>query len=213
MVQDYNDFIFGFGLGYLLRGGYQHYAGYEEKYNPGNEITFSGGVDYYIGRSKKLLFDLSYTIFGSDTEKEQRVFKAGNRLSFQAMAIFEQEFTSYVISIADRIQGKNQMGLDELVPERLNSNGNEFEISAMGMLNLNPSTTLRGLALGRLYSDNAYSMGGATIGGIGGGLTRALAPWLDADAEMRFYFGSLNAGSENVAITGFHFFTGLKVTL
>lgn len=213
MVQDYNDFIFGFGLGYLLRGAYQYYDGYEEKYNPGNEITFSGGVDYYIGRNNKLLIDLSYTIFGSDTEKEQRVFKAGNRLSFQAMAVFEQEITSYIISIADRIQGKNQMGMDKLAPERLNSNGNEFEITGMGLLNLNRATTLRGLVIGRVYSDNAYDMGGATVGGIGGGLTRNITPWLDADAEMRFYFGSLNAGSENVGLSGFHFFTGLKVIL
>jgi len=213
MVQEYADFIFGAGVGYLLRGKYKPFEDYEYDYDPGNEFAFSGGVDYFIGRQNKLMFDVSYTIFGNDIANDIMVFKSGNRLSVQAVAYFEKEFTSYILSLRNRIQGKNHIGSDELVPERQNSNGNELELTGIGLLSLNPNTTVRGLLEGKIYSNNAYDIGGATIGGVGAGLSRNLNTWLNVDAELRFYFGSIKAGSENVGLTGFQFLAGFKIYL
>ncbi|MBN2411256.1 hypothetical protein JXQ31_06145 [candidate division KSB1 bacterium] len=213
VVHEYADFVFGAGLGFLYRGQYEPFADFEYKYNPGNEFSFSGGVDYFIGRQNKLMFDISYTIFGNDFANDTRVFKAGNRLSIQAVACFEKEFTSFIFSLRDRIQGKNYIGSGELVPERQNSNGNELELTGMALLSLNRTTTVRGLLDGRIYSDNAYGVGSATIGGIGAGLSRNLLSRLNVDAECRFYFGSIHAGAENADLTGFQFTAGFRFYL
>jgi len=213
VVHDYADFVFGAGLGYLYRGKYQPFADYDYNYDPGNEFSFSGGVDYFIGRQNKLMFDISYTLFGNDNANGSKVFKSGNRLSIQAVAYFQREFISYIFSLRNRIQAKNHIGSGELVPERQNSNGNELDIMGMGLLTLDRTTTLRGLLEGRIYSDNAYGVGSATIAGLGAGVSRNLTAWLNVDAECRFYFGSIHAGTENVGLTGFQFSAGFRVYL
>ena len=213
VVHEYADFVFGAGLGYLYRGQYEPFADYEYNYNPGNEFSFSGGLDYFIGRQNKLMFDISYTLFGNDNANDSKVFKSGNRLSIQAVAYFESEFMNYIFSLRNRIQAKNHIGSGELIPERQNSNGNEFEVMGMGLLSLDRTTTVRGLLEGRIYSDNAYGVGSATIGGLGAGLSRNLLSWLNVDAECRYYFGSLHAGTENVGLTGFQFSAGFRIYL
>jgi len=213
VVHEYADFVFGAGLGYLYRGQYQPFADYDYNYDPGNEFSFSGGVDYFIGRQNKLMFDISYTLFGNDNANGSKVFKSGNRLSIQAVAYFQREILSYIFSLRNRIQAKNYIGSGDLVPERQNSNGNELDLMGLGLLTLDRTTTLRGLLEGRIYSDNAYGVGSATIGGLGAGVSKYLVSWLNVDAECRFYFGSLHAGTENVDLTGFQFTAGFRVYL
>ena len=123
-----------------------------------------------------------------------------------------QGWPQLALALRDRIRAKNKVGSGDLIPERQNSNGNELEISATGFLPLNSYSTLHGLVEGRLYSNNAYEVGGATVAGVGGGYNRTLSSHYLFHSDLRFYFGSMDFGTD-YSIKGLRATVGLKVVL
>lgn len=212
-AQQLGGFVVALGAGYLMRGPFEPIENAVAAYNPGDEITISLGIDRAVSRKNKLMFSANYTIYGDDTIEKAAVFKSGNKISLQGVAYIPGETLSFLFSAVDRIRARNKVGSGDLIPERQNSNGNELELSATGYLKMNLLTTVRGVFESRFYSDNAYGMAGASIGGFGAGLTTILTPSLYFDADLRIYTGTLNTGPENINLTGLKIFLGVTVTL
>jgi len=208
----FNGWVAGLGAGYVMRGAFEAIENATAKYDPGDEINFSLALDKPLGRRNKLMFDANYTIYGTDRMSGEEVFKAGNRFTLQAMLQVPGEGLSWLFSVRDRIRSKNEIGSGTLIPERQNSNGNELEISGQGSLPLNSLTSVHGVVEGRLYSNNAYDIGGAHIVGVGGGYRRKLSSHLHLDSDLRFYIGSLDYG-EDLSVKGFRGWVGLKMVL
>ena len=206
-------FVVGAGVGYLRRGAYAPFADTPFEYNPGDEFSFSLGLDRPIGRNKGIMLDASYTIYGSDYADGARVFKAGNRWIVQSLAYYQGDVYGLILKVRDRFQNPNQIGAGDLVLERKNSNGNEFEASIRGTINLSRRTAAHILLENRIYSNNDYNVGGALVSGIGGGFNHWLASWLNVSLQARFYLGSLNLGTENASLTGVVVSGGFKVFL
>jgi hypothetical protein len=211
-AQRLGDRVLGLGVGYLMRGAFEPVENATVKYNAGDEVNVTAALDQPLGRKNKLMIDANYTVYGSDTVEGTEVFKAGNRITLQGMLHLPSDGLSWLITVRDRIRAKNKVGSGELIPERQNSNGNELEVSAMGFLPLNSYSTLHGRVEGRLYSNNAYDVGGATVAGIGGGYSRTLSPRFLLQSDLVFYFGALDFGTD-YSITGLRGNVGLKVVL
>ena len=160
------------------------------------------------------MFDANYTIYTADKAGGSKLFQAGNRITLQAMAWFPGESAGVLLMARDRIRAANKIvSNDDLIPERQNSNGNELELLAMVSLPRSAYTTLRGVIEGKIYSNNAYDIGGATIGGIGAGLSKIFTPHLSLELDGRFYFGSMETGIDKVGLTGLRATGGLKYRL
>ncbi len=213
MAQRLSGFVLGVGAGYLMRGEFKPVFDSDYKYNPGDEISFSLGVDRPLSRRSKLMFDASYTLYGDDAANGTAVFKSGNRITLQALYYTSGEFMTYILSVRNRMQGKNELGSGTLIPERENSNGNELELNAIASMAVSRSSSLRGALEGKLFSDNAYQRGGATIGGLGAGLSKSLGSSLVFDTDFRFYLGKLNVGARKVNLLGVKVFGGFKIYL
>lgn len=205
--------VLGLGVGFLFRAPFAPIKNAQEKYNPGEEITLSLGMDYPLRKQKKLMFDFNYTIYTADKIADKAVFKSGNRMTAHAMAYLPSERVKWFISVKDRVRGKNEMGYGNLIPERQNSNGNELELMLVATIPYTPQFNLRGAAEAKFYSNNAYDIGGATVVGGGFGLSQKLSAivWFDFDA--RLYFGSLNYGFDEAGLFGFKAYTGLRLVL
>ena len=206
-------FVVALGTGYLMRGPFEPIENAVAAYNPGDEITISLGIDRAVSRKNKLMFSANYTIYGEDTIEKTAVFKSGNKISLQGVAYFPGETMSFLFSAVNRIRRKNKVGSGDLIPERQNSNGNELEISATGYLKMNLQTTMRGVFEGKFYSNNAYNVAGASIGGFGAGLSTILTPSLSFDADLIIYAGTMNTGLEDINLTGLKIFLGVTVIL
>lgn len=210
---DLNRMVIGVGAGFLFRGPYQPLDGADFDYDPGEEISLSAGVDYDIGRKNKLMMDLSYTLYTTDRIQSKPVFQSGNRLSIQATAYFPGEVWSHLIFLNNRLKGKNQIGSGDLVPERLNSNGNEMDLTAMTLLSYSPRTSFRAAVEGKFYSNNQLNTGGAIVGGMGGGWSRRIGGRLNWDFDCRFYLGRMTTVSQIVNILGVKLSTGVRISM
>jgi hypothetical protein len=210
----FSGMVAGLGAGILMRGAFEPYENGGDKYNPGEEITLSAAVDYPLRQQRKLMFDAGYTIYTADKVGSDKMYQSGNRITLQGMAWFPGSKTGLLFMIRDRIRAKNKViSDDELIPERQNSNGNELELLAMVTIPRGAYTTLRGVVEGKFYSNNAYDIGGATIGGIGAGLSKTFTPHLSLELDARFYAGSLETGIEAVNLTGIKATGGFKFRL
>lgn len=213
MARPLAGFVLGLGAGYLMRGQFKPFADFDLKYNPGDEVSFSLGLDRSLNRQDKLMLDLGYTIYTEDTSNDTKVYQAGNKFTAQAMAYFPGEVWTFVVSALERYRGKNKIGSDNLTPERLNSNGNEFELTGMVILAMNRRTSFGGILEGKFYSNNAYGFGGANVGGVGVSYGLKLSHSIQLDAGFRYYMGRYNASLKNVNLLGIKLLTGLKIYL
>jgi len=211
-AQRMGEWVLGVGVGYLMRGPFEPIENATAKYNPGDEVNVSVGIDKPLGRKNKLMMDANYTVYGTDTVSGSDVFQAGNRMMLQAMLYMPRTGLSWLFSARDRVRAKNKSGSGTLIPERQNSNGNELELAARALLPLTSMATLHGTLEGRIYSNNAYDIGGAIIAGVGGGYDRKLSAHLVFNSDLRFYFGSLDYG-EDVSVKGVRGTMGFKIVL
>lgn len=211
-AQRLGDRVLGLGVGFLLRNAFEPIENATVKYNPGDEITVTCALDQPLGRKNKLMVDAGYTVYSSDRVEGTEVFRAGNRITLQGMLHMPGERISWLFALRDRIRAKNKVGSGDLIPERQNSNGNELELSAKGFLPLNSYSTVHGLLEGRLYSNNAYEVGGATVVGVGGGYSRSLSSHYLFHSDLCFYMGTMDFGTD-YSIKGLRGSIGFKVVL
>ncbi len=213
MARPMGGFVFGLGAGYLMRGKFKPFSDFDLKYNPGDEVSFSLGLDRPLNREDKIMLDLGYTIYTEDTSNDTKVYQAGNKFTAQAMAYLPGEVWTFVVSALERYRGKNKIGSDKLTPERLNSNGNELELTGMVILAMNRRTSFGAVVEGKFYSNNAYGFGGANVGGIGVSYGLKLSHRIQLDAGFRYYMGVYNTTLKNVNLLGIKLLTGLKIYL
>lgn len=216
-AQQMSDYIVGAGITYLQKGSYEPYSNSDAKYNPGEEISLTVGAEkkiVFLDKEMKLTGDMMYSIYQKDKLESEEWFKAGNRLLIQLMSQFKMDDIDMVVFVRDRIRGKNERHSGaSLEPEKENSNANQFEIQALGYYPYSMDLKVKGIIDIKLYSENDYGYGGATLLGIGGGGDYILAPNLTATGECRFYFGSLKTASKGASTFGFKLFGGIQYTL
>jgi hypothetical protein len=213
MAQPLGPMVIGIGGGFLYRGKYRPYENVDLNYDPGEEISLSLGLDIPMTRKDKIILDLSFTLYSNDKSNDVAVFQAGNRFSFNGMYYIPREIWSYLFSIKSRLQTKNKIGSGELVPERLNSNNRENELSFTTFLNWDRKSTYFALLQSKFFSDNAIGTGAVSLGGIGIGLEKQLFSKFKVSATTIVNFGKYKSGSETVNLFGFEMLGGLKVFL
>ncbi len=213
MAQRLGQVVVGIGAGFLYRGAYQPYTGSETEYDPGEEISASVAIDLPAGRKNKLMLDLVYTSYSKDHAGGVSAYKAGDRLTLQLGVYVPAEYVDFQLEVRNRRQAGNQVRSEDLVPERLNSNGNKLDILSLATMDFSRKIKLFAVLEGKIYADNDYDYGGATIGGVGGGFMIKTSPRINVRLDGRVYTGSLDTGSEKVNLTGIRLLTRLEYRL
>ncbi len=198
------EFVFGGGISYLAKGTFRPFRGLEYEYKPGAETTLSVGADRALvlfGRDARITADVVYSIYGEDKGAGKAVFKSGNRLLLQGVLLARPSSFDLLLIVRERVKGRNKTGIGDLfAEERKNSNGNEFEVDAQALFGSPQKTRLKALVGAKVYGQNQYGTGAATLVGFGGGALLRLSPKLEADANLRYYVGSIKSGPKGVAL-------------
>lgn len=214
---EWGDFVVGYGLSLLFKGGFKPYDGFDEVYNPGNEVTFTWGLyrkDVMIfNKEVDIQGDILYTGYSSDKWEGDRVFKSGNKFTLQMLSQFEVDPFDVAVFIRESKKGKNKTGTgDILETENKNQNGNQFEIQGIGYYPYQKDIRLKTILDLKFYSNNEYERGGATLIGLGGGAEMQFSEQLSFQGDLRFYTGSYKSSEKGSAVIGLKFFGGFQYT-
>ena len=216
-AREWGEYIVGAGITYLMKGGFKPFTDSDDKYNPGDELCFTVGADRIVNlfqREVRMTGDILYTLYFDDTWGGDKIFHSGNRWIFQLMSTFEMGSLDMVLFFREALKGNNKLGSEDVFEtERKNSNANQFEIHSYGYYPYSQNVRLKGILELRLYSNNDFDRGGATLFGFGGGGQLRLTPRIMLDGDMRYYFGSLQSSTERVGTSGFKLFGSIQYTL
>lgn len=201
--------ILGGGVSYFIKNGFEPFSDYEGEYNPGEELTLTLGLG--LGRTN---IDLLYTIYSKDIWEGEEVFRSGNRFIAQLLTHFQFKSMEMTLFVRESFKGKNMTGSGSVLEtEAKNSNVNMFDIQLLGLYPESDNIWYKGALDLKIYSNNEYDVGGATLFGFGGGILLKLSESVVFDLDMRYYTGVLKLTAENVTTAGLKMFGGLQFIL
>jgi len=99
----------GLGGSYQSKGGYSPLAELEEEYDPGSEVTITGGLDYQIDATAILSADILYSMYNSDKVGSTVVFEAGNKFGLNVKLAKQMGFNLLKLAVKYRTRAKNYM--------------------------------------------------------------------------------------------------------
>lgn len=206
-------FALGFGASYQYKGEFQPLT-LIDKYNPGDEILFTGGLDWRMGETAKFSVDVIATIYGKDKIDTAVVFAAGHR--FVTHAQFRQSFGFDELWFFGRFlsRGKNSLAVGgALLPENSKSAPDQFEMNAFYFHRFNRSFASGFLLEGRYFTKPPAStlLSSAGISMFGFGITPEFSPTRDFRIPLRlkYLFGNVPGGQK---ISGIETGLGLALT-
>jgi hypothetical protein len=211
---EWGDFIVGYGISYILKGPFSVFKDADQKYNPGNEVTITWGIQrevVWLHREMHITADLLYTGYSPDKMDSEVIFSSGDRLILQMMSQFRERDWDLALLIRERIKAPNSYSGDIRVPtETKNANGNQFQLTAYGFHPYRQDMRLKTLIDLKLFANNDYDVGGAILFGFGGGAEKQLAPQMTANGECRFYLGRIKQSAKNAFALGFKIMGGIR---
>ena len=101
-----DDVVAGLTGKYAITGGFRPIAGMIDNYEPGNELTLGGGLDFALSISRSLSFDLSFGLYSADKIGGVQIFEAGNKISVNTL--FRQVSNFDELRILVRYQNRDR---------------------------------------------------------------------------------------------------------
>lgn len=209
---EWGDFIVGYGLTFIMKGSYRPLKIYDARYEPGNEISLTGGLSRearIFNRDMNITADMLYSIYSNDQFGNTRFLSSGNRMLIQLMSQFREGPLDMIVFIRDRIKGKNEHFIEQ---NRDGTHGNQFELQVYGYHEMRKNLRVHGLTDMKLFASNKSGTGGARLIGIGGGFRKQISRQLASNGEIRVYTGSLKTGAEWFGAFGLKIFGGVTYT-
>jgi len=206
--------VLGLGLGTYLRGSFKPSTESDATYHPGNELTGLAGLEttFRLGSvGWRILGDVDYTVYGTDTFGGTAVFRSGDRWMFNFQTEILARSYQVLLFVQDRTKGKNERGLGTLLPEAVNTNGNQLDIWLDGTFPIGKNLRLRAYVESKLYANNDFGTNGATILGGGPGFEAEIARGLWAEAALKYFGGTLTFLNGETAVSGLHSDLAIRV--
>lgn len=206
--------VLGLGMGTFMRGSFKPSTETDATYHPGNELTGLVGLEttFRLGSvGWRILGDVDYTVYGTDTFGGTEVFRSGDRWMFNFQTEIRARSYQLLLFIQDRTKGKNERGLGTLLPEAVNTNGNQLDIWLDGTFPIGKNLRLRAYLESKLYANNDFGTNGATILGGGPGFEAEIARGFWAEAALKYFGGSLRFLNGTTSVSGIHSDLALRV--
>ncbi|NQT26016.1 hypothetical protein HQ585_11715 [candidate division KSB1 bacterium] len=159
--------VLGLGAAFQLSGSYQPLADFDQKYNPGNEILLTGGVDYQFDKITALSFDLILSFYGTDEYDTTEVYKSGNKIvaTLQFQKYFGVKHLHLMARFRSRTKSQSVSG-GILVQDEEKTYPDQLQALARYTLRMNPKTRI--VLIGEAqYFFNMIEMESLSLIGIG----------------------------------------------
>jgi hypothetical protein len=206
-------FIFGGGIGFIYKNGFQPFSNSDAVYKPGMELSVNVGGETNGNRNLKITLDVTYTLYGKDSYDNSEVFKSGNKLIVDLRTLFKFKGMDLLLYARERTKGRNDRGVGTLMTEEKNSNGNQLDFGSLVYFPFSDNVGMKLLADLKFYSKNEYENNGALIYGGGAGFNFLISNHLNFDVLAKYSKGTLNNQNLSLGITGIEFGGNIKYSL
>ncbi len=205
----FEGFLFGWGAGFILRGGYHPFSQSSGIYNPGDELSVTLG--FKTGAWKT---DLLFIFHGSDTWESKKHFKPGTRVVMQFQYFKEFNRINLTFLASNRIKTKDKLFSDSAVlPQRILAGRDQFEIRGVLGYKLLQGNLVKGILDIRHGSQAQFKAGGALIMGIGMGADIKINPDVWCSGELGYFIGNVLINARKINASGVEVRGGIKVNL
>jgi len=192
--------VLGAGVGYLLKGEYEYLEAKNSKYNPGDQVNVTGGMDLLF-EPLLLRTDLTYTTYQSDTIDNSRVFKEAAKLSIQENVVLLIERLAVMLSARYIIRGESDILRAGASGRTEKIHGDRIDVDGSLDLRIAKPIDLKLLAESVFIGENAAGQNDAAMFGFGAGVTLKFMQASSLDIMGKYHTGKSN--NEEVTLTGF----------
>lgn len=193
------DLAVGLGLSYMFKAPYTPMDGMEESFDPADEFNASIASEYvFIALDRKIttMFDLGFTIYGSDQVGEGNEISAGGKFNwalFAAADVIDNLPAS--VRLANYKKGANSV--DKQGETTKEASDIVFTLkSALPIAKLEQYQPFGSLTFASYSGGGVATAGDAFITTLGGGGSYRLSEHMFTNAELGLDFGSLKGGED-----------------
>ena len=193
-------FALGLGAAYQYKGKFKPLT-LIDKYDPGDEMLLTGGLDWRMGETAKFSLDVITTIYGKDKIDTAVVFAAGHR--FVAHAQFRQSFgfDEFWLFVRYLSRGKNSLAVGgALLPENKKSTPDQFEMNGLYFHRFNRRFASSFLLEGRYFTkppaSTLLSSAGISMFGFGVMPEFSPTPGLRIPLRLKYFLGNVPGGQK-----------------
>ncbi len=198
--------VIGFGGSYQLKGGYRPISDLEFDYKPGNEILITTGFDIAISKITSFSIDGIFTTYSADKYNNDKVIKAGNKISFAAQFRQYIGYNDFWLLLRYRTRARSSLPIAGILTEQNEKTvPNNIEMAGHYRFRINQNLNLTILGNGRIYQ-KSFLNGGVSVYGSGVGAQYLINRNWDIMTNLKYYFGSYVDSNE---FSGFEIVIGL----
>jgi hypothetical protein len=184
-------FAYSLGLAYRFKGQFKPFEGLLEDYNWGNEIIFSGGIDWRMHPKVNVQGDIALTSYKADKFGETEVYSAGDRVNAALDIGIRGGRHDFGVRSAVRHLSDNLrilVGLLEVEPTK--AFPNLLEVGAYTTLRLNRAVALQLDAMMSGYGE-ALDQASLTVYSVTARPSFAITSRINIPLHVRYSFGDL----------------------
>jgi len=151
-------FVVGLGASYLYKGRFEPLQHMEERFDPGDEILVTGGLDVRLGRRSALAGDVTYTIYDRDRVGDEAVYGAGDKTTATVQVRSRLgRFDEFRLVGRYRSRAKSDVLADsQLVADAFRVLPDQIEVHATYRLRVSPVLYTVLLAGGRFFEETSF---------------------------------------------------------
>ena len=147
--------MLGLGAAYQYRGGYEPRRGRGERYDPGDEVLLTGGLDYRLRPNVALSGDVTYTFYGNDTFGGDDFYEAGNKITTTLQLLSTQGFNEIRLLGRYRSRAKSSLpvGGGAVVTEEEQEIPDQITATGSYRLHFSDTVSLTAVARGHFFGE------------------------------------------------------------
>jgi hypothetical protein len=202
-------FVVGAGAAYQYRGAFEPIVGLGD-YDPGDEISFTGGCDVKVNPTSSLSLDAVFSLYGKDQLDKVEIFAPGNKLLLALRYEKLYEFDKLSLNVIARVRSEAEAKIAGVfLPTSERVEPNQFEIGAAYAARFSDRFVFRFMVEGRINEETLDPFSDATLGAVGLSPEFNVSDVLFIPVRFRYYFGTVKG---SVSLSGIDAGIGVSVT-
>jgi hypothetical protein len=183
-----DEVVVGLGAMFLYRGEFSPLAD-TMRYDPGDEVSFTGGIDLQLGEAASLSSDVQYSLYGTDKSSGTDLLTPGSKLlaTLQFQQFFDADRLVFLLTFRTRAKAE----FSNLVPQlAARTEPNQVELVGAYAVQFSKSFAMQFLLEGRFFQTNATPLSGFDLVGVGITPEFKLSETVSLPLQLKFVYGS-----------------------